>query len=35
MLRFAWPALADRLCSLFTEVVEAAADDDPAVAATR
>ena len=35
MLRFAWPALADRLCSLFAEVVAAAADDDPAVAASR
>jgi glycosyltransferase involved in cell wall biosynthesis len=35
MLRFAWPALADRLCSLFAEVVGAAADDDPAVAASR
>ena len=34
MLRFAWPALADRLCQLFAEVV-AATDDDPAVAATR
>jgi glycosyltransferase involved in cell wall biosynthesis len=34
MLRFAWPALADRLCSLFAEVV-GAADDDPAFAATR
>jgi glycosyltransferase involved in cell wall biosynthesis len=34
MLRFAWPALADRLCSLFAEVV-AASDDDTAVAATR
>jgi glycosyltransferase involved in cell wall biosynthesis len=35
MLRFAWPALADRLCSLFAEVVAAAADDGPAVAASR
>ena len=35
MLRFAWPALADRLCSLFAEVVAAADDDDSAVAATR
>jgi glycosyltransferase involved in cell wall biosynthesis len=34
MLRFAWPALADRLCSLFAEVV-AASDDDATVAATR
>jgi glycosyltransferase involved in cell wall biosynthesis len=34
MLRFAWPALADRLCSLFAEVAGAAADDDPAVVAT-
>jgi glycosyltransferase involved in cell wall biosynthesis len=34
MLRFAWPALADRLCALFAEVV-AASDDDTAVAATR
>jgi glycosyltransferase involved in cell wall biosynthesis len=34
MLRFAWPALADRLCSLFAEVV-AASDDDSPVAATR
>jgi glycosyltransferase involved in cell wall biosynthesis len=34
MLRFAWPALADRLCSLFAEVV-AASDDDASVAATR
>jgi glycosyltransferase involved in cell wall biosynthesis len=34
MLRFAWPALADRLCSLFAEVV-AASDDDTAVVATR
>jgi glycosyltransferase involved in cell wall biosynthesis len=33
LLRFAWPALADRLCSLFAEVV-AASDDDTAVAAT-
>jgi glycosyltransferase involved in cell wall biosynthesis len=33
-LRFAWPALADRLCSLFAEVV-AASDDDTAVTATR
>jgi glycosyltransferase involved in cell wall biosynthesis len=33
-LRFAWPALADRLCSLFAEVV-AASDDDTAVIATR
>ncbi|HEX6743533.1 MAG TPA: glycosyltransferase family 4 protein [Solirubrobacteraceae bacterium] len=33
-LRFAWPALADRLCSLFAEVV-AASDDDTAVVATR
>ena len=35
MLRFAWPALADRLCALFAEVAGTAADDDPAVAATR
>ena len=35
MLRFAWPALADRLCSLFAEVAGATADDDPAVAASR
>jgi glycosyltransferase involved in cell wall biosynthesis len=34
MLRFAWPALADRLCSLFAEVV-AASGDDTAVAVTR
>jgi len=34
MLRFAWPALADRLCSLFAEVV-GASDDDAAVVATR
>jgi glycosyltransferase involved in cell wall biosynthesis len=34
MLRFAWPALAERLCQLFAEVVSAT-DDDPAVAATR
>jgi glycosyltransferase involved in cell wall biosynthesis len=34
MLRFAWPALADRLCALFAEVV-AASDDDTAVVATR
>jgi glycosyltransferase involved in cell wall biosynthesis len=33
-LRFAWPALAERLCGLFAEVV-AATDDDAAVAATR
>jgi hypothetical protein len=33
-LRFAWPALADRLCSLFAEVV-GASDDDTAVVATR
>ena len=34
MLRFAWPALAERLCQLFAEVV-GATDDDPAVAAAR
>ncbi|MGZ6674790.1 MAG: glycosyltransferase family 4 protein, partial [Solirubrobacteraceae bacterium] len=34
MLRFAWPALAERLCQLFVEVV-GATDDDPAVAASR
>jgi hypothetical protein len=34
LLRFAWPALADRLSSLFAEVAGAAADDDTAVAAT-
>jgi glycosyltransferase involved in cell wall biosynthesis len=33
-LRFAWPALADRLCQLYAELVEAA-DDDAAVAAAR
>jgi glycosyltransferase involved in cell wall biosynthesis len=33
MLRFAWPALAERLCQLFAEV--GATDDDPAVAAAR
>ena len=32
--RFAWPALADRLCRLFGEVV-ATPDEDPAIAATR
>jgi glycosyltransferase involved in cell wall biosynthesis len=32
-LRFAWPALADRLCSLFAEVVAASDDDTAAVAA--
>jgi glycosyltransferase involved in cell wall biosynthesis len=31
MLRFAWPALADRLCSLFADVVTAAADDSAVV----
>jgi glycosyltransferase involved in cell wall biosynthesis len=34
MLHFAWPALAERLCQLFAEVV-GATDDDPAVAAAR
>jgi glycosyltransferase involved in cell wall biosynthesis len=34
MLRFAWPALAERLCQLFAEVA-GATDDDPAVAAAR
>jgi glycosyltransferase involved in cell wall biosynthesis len=33
-LRFAWPSLADRLCQLFAEVVEAA-DDDVAVVTAR
>jgi glycosyltransferase involved in cell wall biosynthesis len=33
-LRFAWPALAERLCQLFADVV-AATDDDAAVAAAR
>lgn len=33
-LRFAWPALAERLCQLFVEVV-GATDDGAAVAATR
>jgi glycosyltransferase involved in cell wall biosynthesis len=33
-IRFAWPALADRLGQLFAEVVEAA-DGDTAVAAAR
>jgi glycosyltransferase involved in cell wall biosynthesis len=32
--RFAWPALAERLCQLFAEVAEAT-DDDTAVAAAR
>jgi glycosyltransferase involved in cell wall biosynthesis len=32
-LRFAWPSLADRLCQLFAEVVEADDDDVAAVAA--
>jgi glycosyltransferase involved in cell wall biosynthesis len=33
-VRFAWPALADRLCQVFAEVAEAT-DDDVAVAAAR
>jgi glycosyltransferase involved in cell wall biosynthesis len=33
-VRFAWPALADRLCQLFAEVAEAT-DDDVAVVAAR
>jgi glycosyltransferase involved in cell wall biosynthesis len=33
-LRFAWPALAERLCGVFSEVV-AAADDDAPLAAAR
>jgi glycosyltransferase involved in cell wall biosynthesis len=34
LARFAWPALADRLCALFTQVAEAARGDE-AVVATR
>jgi glycosyltransferase involved in cell wall biosynthesis len=33
LARFAWPALADRLCALFTELAEGAAGDEAATAA--
>jgi hypothetical protein len=33
LARFAWPALAERLCGLFVEVAEQAAGDASATAA--
>jgi glycosyltransferase involved in cell wall biosynthesis len=33
LVRFAWPALAERLCALFAEVAEGAAGDEAATAA--
>jgi glycosyltransferase involved in cell wall biosynthesis len=33
LARFAWPALAERLCALFAEVAERAAEDEAAAAA--
>jgi glycosyltransferase involved in cell wall biosynthesis len=34
LARFAWPALAERLCALFAEVAESAAGDETAAAAS-
>jgi glycosyltransferase involved in cell wall biosynthesis len=34
LVRFAWPALAQRLCELFAEVAASGAEDEPAAAAS-